>query len=150
MLSAAIMALAAAPLAFLSVMQPAGSWGATIVLMCAAYGLLNTYYGTVYSALQDIVAPALRGTAMSIYFMAMYLCGASFGPLLTGRLSDMLARRAATMAGSSVITEAARATGLQQAMFVIPVLSVGLALVLYAGSRTVARDMAARDRQLEP
>jgi hypothetical protein len=32
---------------------------------------------------------------------------------------------------------------------VIPVLSVGLALVLYAGSRTVARDMAARDRQLE-
>ena len=86
MLSAAIMALAAAPLALLSVMQPAGSWGATIVLMCAAYGLLNTYYGTVYSALQDIVAPALRGTAMSIYFMAMYLCGASFGPLLTGRL----------------------------------------------------------------
>jgi MFS family permease len=86
---------------------------------------------------------------MSIYFMAMYLCGASFGPLFTGRLSDMMARRAATMAGSSVITEGARATGLQQAMFVIPVLSVGLALVLYAGSRTVARDMAARDRQLE-
>jgi MFS family permease len=150
MLSAAVMALAAAPLALCSVMQPAGSWGATIVLMCAAYGLLNTYYGTVYSALQDIVAPALRGTAMSIYFMAMYLCGASFGPLFTGRLSDMMARRAATMAGSSMITEADRATGLQQAMFVIPVLSVALALVLYAGSRTVARDMAARDRQLKP
>ena len=149
MLSAAVMALAAAPLALWSVMQPAGSWGATIVLMCSAYGLLNTYYGTVYSALQDIVAPALRGTAMSIYFMAMYLCGASFGPLFTGRLSDMMARRAATMGGSSVITEAARATGLQQAMLVIPVLSVGLALVLFAGSRTVARDMEARDRQLE-
>jgi hypothetical protein len=33
---------------------------------------------------------------------------------------------------------------------VIPVLSEALALVLYAGSRTVARDMTARDRQLEP
>jgi MFS family permease len=76
MLSAAGAALAAAPLALLSVMQPAGSWVAAIILMCASYGLLNVYYGTVYSALHDIVAPALRGTAMSIYFMAMYLCGA--------------------------------------------------------------------------
>ena len=150
MLSASAMALAAAPLALWSVMQPAGSWAATIILMCAAYGLLNTYYGTVYSAIHDIVVPALRGTAMSVYFMAMYLCGASFGPLLTGRLSDMMARRAATIAGSATITEAARATGLQQAMFVIPVLSVGLAVVLYAGSRTVARDMAARDRRVQP
>ena len=118
-------------------------------MMCAAYGLLNMYYGMVYSALQDIVVPALRGTAMAIYFMAMYLCGASFGPLITGRLSDVMARRAAMLAGSSVITEASRATGLHQAMFVIPVLSVGLALVLYAGSRTVAGDMAARDGQLQ-
>ena len=30
------------------------------------------------------------------------------------------------------------------------VLSLGLAVVLYAGSRTVAKDMANRDRQLQP
>jgi MFS family permease len=86
---------------------------------------------------------------MSIYFMAMYLCGASFGPVITGRLSDVMARRAATLAGSSVVTEAARATGLQQAMLVIPALSLLLALVLFAGSRTIARDMTARDEQLQ-
>jgi MFS family permease len=149
MLAASGAALAAAPLALWSVMQPSGSWIAAIVLMCAAYGLLNTYYGMVYSSIHDIVAPANRGTAMSVYFMAMYLCGASFGPVITGRLSDVMARRAAAMAGSSVITETARAVGLQQAMLVIPVLSLGLALVLFAGSRTVARDMAARDRQLQ-
>jgi MFS family permease len=149
MLAAAIAALAAAPLAFWSVVEPAGAWVETIILMCSAYALLNMYYGMVYSSIHDIVVPALRGTAMSVYFMAMYLCGASFGPLITGRLSDLMARRAATLAGSSVITEAARAAGLHQAMFVIPVLSVGLALVLYAGSRTVARDMAARDQWLE-
>ena len=149
MLAASAAALAAAPLAWWSVMQPAGSWIQVTVLMCAAYGLLNTYYGMVYSSIHDIVAPALRGTAMSVYFMAMYLCGASFGPLITGRLSDVMARRAASMAGSSTITEAARAIGLQQAMLVIPALSLVLALVLFAGSRTIARDMAARDRQLQ-
>ncbi len=150
MLAASASALAAAPLALWAVMQPAGAWVSATILMCAAYGLLNMYYGTVYSSLHDIVAPALRGTAMSVYFMAMYLCGASFGPVLTGRLSDIMARRAATLAGSSAITEAARASGLQHAMFVIPALSLGLALVLFAGSRTVARDMAARDLPLRP
>jgi hypothetical protein len=70
--------------------------------------------------------------------------------VLTGRLSDLMARRAARMAGTATLTEAARATGLHQAMYVIPVLSLGLALVLYAGSRTVAQDMANRDRQLQP
>jgi len=149
MVAASVSALAAAPLAFWSVRQPAGAWVATTVLMCAAYGLLNTYYGMVYSSIHDIVAPALRGTAMSVYFMAMYLCGASFGPVLTGSLSDWMAHRAAVAAGSNIITESARAAGLQQAMLVIPALALGLALVLYAGSRTVAADMAARERQLQ-
>ena len=75
----------------------------------------------------------------------MYLLGASFGPLITGRLSDHFARQAALAAGSPGITEAARAIGLHQAMYVIPVLSLGLAAVLYAGSRTVVRDMQRRD-----
>jgi MFS family permease len=149
MLAASGAALAAAPLALWSVMQPPGSWIAATVLMCAAYGLLNTYYGMVYSSIHDIVAPALRGTAMSVYFLAMYLCGASFGPVITGRLSDIMAHRAAVLAGSGVITEAARASGLRQAMLVIPALSLMLALVLYAGSRTVSRDIATRDRQLQ-
>ncbi len=149
MLMAAAGSLAAAPLALWSVVLPAGSWIGVTVLMCSAYGLLNTYYGMVYSSIHDIVAPALRGTAMSVYFMAMYLCGASFGPVITGRLSDVMARRAAAAVGSGVLTEAARATGLQQAMLVIPALSLLLALVLFAGSRTIAHDMAARDRQLQ-
>jgi predicted MFS family arabinose efflux permease len=145
--TASFAALLAAPAAFLSIQQPAGSIGAALVLIMLCYGLLNMYYGLVYSALQDIVAPALRGTAMAVYFMAMYLCGASFGPILTGRLSDVLARHAATAAGSATITEASRAIGLHQAMYVIPALSLGLATVLYAGSRTIARDMDRRDLQ---
>ena len=94
------------------------------------------------------MAPALvmaRTTAMAVYFMAMYFCGASFGPLLTGRLSDAMARRAAEAAGATGMTEVYRAIGLQQAMFVIPVLSLLLAVVLYCGSRTIVADMRKRE-----
>jgi hypothetical protein len=82
---------------------------------------------------------------MALYFMAMYLCGASFGPLLTGRLSDHFARQAADAAGSVTMTDAARAIGLQQAILIVPVLSVLLALVLYMGSRTIAADISRRE-----
>jgi MFS family permease len=86
----------------------------------------------------------MRGTAMAVYFLAMYLCGASFGPLLTGKLSDLMARRAA---GGARITEAFKAIGLQQAMYVIPLMTILLALVLYCGSRTIAADMRKRAAQ---
>jgi hypothetical protein len=56
----------------------------------------------------------------------------------------MFARRAADAAGSAVITTAAKAIGLQQAMLVIPVLSVALAFVLVMGSRTILTDIARR------
>ena len=118
---------------------------AAVALWTVSYGTLNSYYGLVYSSIQDIVAPAQRGATMALYFMAMYLCGASFGPLLTGRLSDQFARRAA---GPGPITDAARAIGLQQAILIIPVLSVLLAFVLYMGSRTITADITERNAAL--
>jgi MFS family permease len=145
MLSAAAAALVASPLALIGIRQPAGGAAASIALIMIAYGFLNMYYGLVYAAIHDIVAPAVRATTMAVYFLAMYLCGASFGPLLTGRLSDSLARSAAHAAGSAVVGEAYRAIGLHQAMYVIPALSAALAMALYAGSRTIATDMARRD-----
>jgi len=127
---AALASLVAAPFAAAAILLPAGRAAAALCLAMLAYGLLQTYYGLVYSAMHDIVAPELRGTAMSAYLMASYLGGASFGPLLTGRLSDHFARQAGPM------TEAARAIGLHQAMYVIPVLCVVLAAVLWGGAKS--------------
>jgi MFS family permease len=45
--------------------------------------LLYAYYGTVYATIQDIIPPP-RGTAMAIYFCAMYFLGAVLGPVATG------------------------------------------------------------------
>lgn len=145
MLCASITASIAVPLSCLGILQPAGSLLRAIVFLVLTYMALSSYYGLVYSAIQDMVAPKQRGIAMAIYFLAMYLCGASFGPLLTGRVSDLLARRAAALAGSSVVTESFRAVGLQQAMMIIPVFSALLAGVLYMGSRTIASDIARRE-----
>jgi MFS family permease len=145
LVSAAVIALAAAPFAFAGIALPHGSLGGAIALLTIAYACLNSYYGLVYASIQDIVAPAQRGTAMAVYFMLMYLCGASFGPYLTGALSDFLARRAALASGATHISEGLKATGLQQAMLIIPLLSICLAAVLWAGSRTIGRDIARRE-----
>jgi predicted MFS family arabinose efflux permease len=129
---AAMSALAAAPLAWWAIGLPGGNAAPAITLLMVSYGLWQTYYGLVYAAIQDLVGPALRGTAMALYFLAMYLCGGAFGPLIVGSLSDRFAR---TAAGAGAITEAARAAGLHQAMYLIPVVSVALAVVLWIASQ---------------
>jgi MFS family permease len=145
LLCAAVMALVTIPLACIGIMQPRGSIITAAVFLGMMYASLSSYYGFVYSAIQDIVPPNQRASAMAIYFMAMYMCGASLGPLLTGKLSDVLAHRAAALAGSPSVTETFRAVGLQQAMLIIPVLCTALAFVLYMGSRTIIADMAKRE-----
>ena len=112
-----------------------------VVILGAAVTLAYLYYPCVYATIQDVVQPGLRGTAMALYFFAMYLLGGSFGPVVVGRLSDYYARRAMADIGSTRITEAARAAGLHSAMYAIVVVSVLVAVALFGAARTVARDM---------
>lgn len=123
---AAWAALLAAPAAFAGILLPKGNVAAALAFSMAAYGLLQMYYGLVYAALHGAVPAELRATAMAAYLLVSYLCGASFGPLLTGKLSDLFAHGGG---------EAAKAAGLHQAMFAIPVLCLALAGVLWRGSR---------------
>lgn len=141
---ASIAALLAVPLMYFGIHQGAGSISVALPLLTIGYGLLNMYYGLVYASIQDIVAPALRGTSMAIYFLVMYLGGASWGTLIIGGMSDRFALHAAHLAGVDKVTEAFKAIGLQQALLAIPVLSLLLAVVLWAGSRTITRDLQRR------
>jgi hypothetical protein len=130
-LCAATSLMAAVPL-FLAIRMPVGSAGPTVWMAMTGYGLLQMYYGLVYAAIQDLVAPAMRATAMSVYLVVTYLGGASWGPVVMGRASDLLARQAA---GGALVTEAARAAGLQGAMYLIPAMATVLSLVLWAAAR---------------
>jgi MFS family permease len=135
------------PLMLLSLYRPAGDVLGFSLLMGSGVGVMYAYYSTVYSTMQDIVEPALRGTAMSLYFGAMYLAGASLGPLGTGMISDHFTTQAATAAGITAHTvralEPFRGAGLHSAMFAIPILAMLLAVVLFAASRTVRKDVDA-------
>jgi MFS family permease len=137
MLMAAAASLASAPFSYFGLQQGYGRIALVVTLLTVAYGLLNMYYGLVYASIQDIVPPTLRGSSMAIYFLVMYLLGASWGTLIIGKLSDRLALHAARLGGAAGVTEAFKAIGLQQAMLVVPALSLALGVVLWAGSRSM-------------
>jgi MFS family permease len=89
----------------------------------------------------------MRGTAMAIYFCAMYFLGAILGPVATGWASDHLARRAAAADGAATVTELHKAVGLHDAMYLIPVLNAFLVVVLFAASQTVTGDYLRRKKE---
>jgi MFS family permease len=138
------------PLLYLSLSQPAGSVLAFALLFGFGCGLMYTYYSTVYSTVQDVIEPALRGTAMSLYFCAMYLLGGALGPFIFGRLSQYCTMQAALRQGISVggmspagAFEALKpfaGEGIHTAMYILPAVNLALAMVLFAGTRTVAKD----------
>jgi MFS family permease len=131
---------AAIPCLLLALAAPAGAWWLCAVWLLPASMLLYSYYGTVYATIQDIIEPSLRGTAMAIYFCAMYFLGAVLGPVATGWASDHFARRAAEADGAPAVTELHKAVGLHDAMYLVPALNAVLVVVLFAAARTVKRD----------
>jgi len=145
LLVGAIAILISVPLNYLALGQAKGNVLAFSILMGLGIAVMYAYYSTVYSTIQDVIEPSLRGTAMALYFFAMYVLGASLGPVGTGLASDYFTQQAAISAGvadfSREALEPFRAQGLHSAMYAIPVLGALLTLVLFAGARTVEKDM---------
>jgi MFS family permease len=140
LLAAGCMAIAA-PCILLALNQPKGAITAFMLLMMMGTMTMYVYYATVYAAIQEVIEPRLRGTAVAIYFCCMYILGASLGPLVTGMLSDHFARAAMRAAGADAMTDAFKAIGLHSAMYVIPVLAVLASLVLFAAAQTMEKDI---------
>jgi predicted MFS family arabinose efflux permease len=149
LLLAAVSMLCAAPCIYIALEQPKGGVAVFAILMGASSACTFVYYATVYSAIQDVVAPQLRGTAVSVYFLAFYVLGASFGPTIMGALSDHYAHTAMVVAGASEMALEFRATGLHQAMYVMPVLVLLCAGALFGAASTVAKDMRRREGIVE-
>jgi predicted MFS family arabinose efflux permease len=156
-----------APLMFFGLGRPGGDVVGFTILMGLGSGVMFAYYSTVYSTIHDVVEPSLRGTAMALYFFAMYVLGASMGPVGTGLASDYFTFQKASAAGAvaplpfgaimaaefrSLVGEAKgfnlralepfRAEGLHTAMYIVPIFAAILAVVLFAASRTVTKDVA--------
>jgi MFS family permease len=146
LLIAAFAILISIPFFFFSIGVPAGEYIKFSALIGTSCALMYFYYSIVYATIADVTEPASRGTAMAVYFLAMYLLGASLGPYVLGSVSDYFMQQAAISAGITDFTdpkilEPFRSAGLRSAMYLVPVLSTILILVLFAASRTVRKDV---------
>lgn len=145
LLIAAFAILLSVPFFFFATGVAGGEYMTYSVLIGVSFALMYFYYSIVYSTISDVTEPALRGTAMAVYFLAMYLLGASLGPYILGLISDHYTQQAAIAAGVTQINaktlEPFRGVGLRTAMYVVPILSTALMLVLFAASRTVKKDV---------
>ena len=110
--------------------------------------MLYNYYTCVYPAIQDVVEPRLRATAVAVYFAGMYLLGGAFGPVVVGALSDVLAERAMTAAGASAMSESFKAIGLHDSMFLIPVTLLATAVFIFMAARRFPEDARAMEQRL--
>lgn len=100
------------------------------------------YYTCVYPAIQDVVEPRLRATAVAVFFAALYLLGGAFGPIVVGLLSDHYSLGAMIAAGGTEMTEEFRAVGLHNALILIPVSLFLTAVFLLFAARTFPADAA--------
>lgn len=98
------------------------------------------FYTCVYTAIQDVVEPRLRATAVALFFAGLYLLGGGLGPLAVGLLSDHFAHAAMLTAGASEMSEAFKAVGLHDAMYLIPVALFMTMLALIQASRCFTAD----------
>ncbi|RRV06846.1 MFS transporter [Pseudomonas sp. v388] len=111
------------------------------------------FYTCVYTAIQDVIEPRLRATAMALFFAGLYLLGGGLGPVVVGALSDHFAKAAMAAAGVEQMTEGFKAIGLHDAMYLIPAALLLTLVFLFMASRGFSRDaqrMTARMVAEEP
>lgn len=106
------------------------------------------FYTCVYTAIQDVVEPRLRATAMALFFAGLYLLGGGLGPLVVGWLSDRSAVAAMHAAGATEMTETFKAIGLHDAMLLIPVALFLTLLALLQAARCFRKDALRMSEQL--
>jgi len=150
LLVAAVACFLAAPFFYGSLGVKGGGVYPFVLLMGTAIALVYFYYPVVYSTIQDITPPRLRGTAMSVYFFAMYVLGGALGPFVVGAISDYFTKQAASVSGvsefSTTALEPFKAAGLHSALYVVPILSLVLGLVLYMASRSISKETTTTTR----
>lgn len=114
--------------------------GVFIAVFSIGWLFSYNYFTCVYTAIQDVVEPRLRGTAVALFFAGLYLLGGGMGPVVVGLLSDHYAHAAMLAAGATEMTEAFKAIGLHDAMLLIPVAFILTTLALLQASRCFVKD----------
>ncbi|MBU2294381.1 MAG: MFS transporter [Gammaproteobacteria bacterium] len=123
-----------------------------VALFSIGWLFAYNFYTCVYTAIQDVIEPRLRATAMALFFAGLYLLGGGLGPLAVGMLSDHYSHAAMLAAGASEMNETFKAVGLHNAMYLIPVALFLTMVALLQASRCFVVDAAKMQQgmQLQP
>src|SRR5450830_1800915 len=114
--------------------------GVFVVVFSVGWLFAYNFYTCVYTAIQDVVEPRLRATAMAVYFAGLYLLGGGLGPVVVGLLSDHFAHAAMLAAGAEQMSEAFKAVGLHDAMYLIPGALLLTLAFLFQAARCFSKD----------
>jgi len=114
--------------------------GVFVAVFSIGWLFAYNFYTCVYTAIQDVVEPRLRATAMALFFAGLYLLGGGMGTVVVGLLSDHFAQAAMLAAGASEMSEAFRAVGLHDAMYLIPATLLLTMVFLFCASRSFSQD----------
>ena len=114
--------------------------GVFITVFSIGWLFSYNYFTSVYTAIQDVIEPRLRGTAVALFFACLYLLGGGMGPVVVGLLSDQFAEAARVAAGAAEMNELFKAQGLHDAMISIPVALLAAMAALLMGARSFVAD----------
>ena len=114
--------------------------GVFVAVFSVGWLFAYNFYTCVYTAIQDVVEPRLRATAMALFFAGLYLLGGGLGPVVVGGLSDHFSNSAMLAAGTGQMTETFKAVGLHDAMYLIPVALLLTMVFLVLAARCFVRD----------
>lgn len=145
---------------FLLAMIAETAWAA--VALIGVQTLLNClWYGPVYAAIQGMVLPGHRATAVAVMLFVINMFGLGLGPFLVGFASDWFAAAhfdavsggftmadqcVRSAAGAPDLCAVAQAEGLRQALMATNIIGAFGLIAFFLGARTIALDMrSARD-----
>jgi len=143
MLVAGITCLLVFPFLWLALEQPAGSVATFVPLMACSLLCMFPLLSLAQTAIQEVVEPALHGTAIAINVLVGSVVG-GFGVVVTGALSDRFALGAARAAGVAVAGEASleafRGEGLRLALHLMPCIAALNGVLLLLALRRARAD----------
>lgn len=121
---------------------------AFVIVFSIGWLLQYFYYICLYPAIQDVVEPRLRATAVAVFFAALYLLGGAFGPLVMGYFSDLYAQGAMAADGATELTDAYRAVGLHGSFILVPIALAVTAVAILLAMRSFPADARAMTQRM--
>jgi MFS family permease len=125
------------PVWLLALLLPAKE--AVLLLMVPAIALGATYLGPSIAATHQLVGVRERALGGALLLLVLNLIGIGLGPMLTGKISDMIRE---ALVDRGMAEAMARADGLKYALCIMVVVNLWSAIHYFRAARTLRADIA--------